>query len=759
VVFEGDTGFLGIEGNSTLTLAPGAVVRGRTGRIGQAVFVGGTSVLVNQGLIRAEVAGGALTIVPNSMTHSGVMETANGGVIAVNAAGWTQGGTLRMGPGTIQLGGNLALAAGGSRVGNGGVLALTGTLDLAGGTLALDTATGGLVFSSGVLRNGTVQQAGSGRLTFGSSGQNVLDGVTVVGDLDLTAASARVRVRNGLTLNGGLVRLNNNGAIGFEGSQTFTGEVVFEGDTGFLGIEGNSTLTLAPGAVVRGRTGRIGQAIFVGGTSVLVNQGLIRADVAGGTLTIMPNSMTHSGVMETANGGVIAANAGAWTQGGTLRVGPGTIQLGGTVTLGAGGSRVGDGGNLDLTGTLDLGGGTLALDTATGGLRLNGGTLRNGTVSQAGTGRLRVTSTSQNILDGVTVVGDLDLTEASSRVRARNGLTLNGGLVRLNNNSAIGFEGSQTFAGEVVFEGDTGFLGIEGNSTLTLAPGAVVRGRTGRIGQAVFVGGTSVLVNQGLIRAEVAGGTLTIVPNSMTHSGVMETANGGVIAANATAWTQGGTLRMGPGTIQLGGTVTLGAGGSRVGEGGNLDLTGALDLGGGTLALDTATGGLRLNGGTLRNGTVSQAGTGRLRVTSTSQNILDGVTVVGDLDLTEASSRVRARNGLTVNAGRVRLNNNGAIGFEGSQSFGGEVLFEGDSGFLSVDGNSTLTLGPTALVHGRTGRIGQAVFVGGTSVLVNQGIIRASVAGGTLTVNPTTFTNTGTLEQINGGRLVAPGFP
>ena len=248
-------------------------------------------------------------------------------------------------------------------------------------------------------------------------------------------------------------------------------------------------------------------------------------------------------------------------------------------------------------------------------------------------------------------------------------------------------------------------------------------------------------------------------PNTFTNSGNLESSNGGILAIGATTLTQDGTVRAGTGAVQLGGTITLGPASAFVSNGGTLELAGLLDLAGATLTLNGTTGSLLLNSGALRNGAISQTGGAQLRFSSSSQNFLESIAVQGDLDLTATSSRARIRNGLTMNGGRIRLNNNGGIGFEGNQTFAGEIVFEGDSGFLSIDGNTTLTLGLNALVHGKSGRIGQAIFLGGTSVLVNQGTIRADVAGGLLTVNPTTFTNTGTLDQTNGGRLVAPGFP
>ena len=80
-----------------------------------------------------------------------------------------------------------------------------------------------------------------------------------------------------------------------------------------------------------------------------------------------------------------------------------------------------------------------------------------------------------------------------------------------------------------------------------------------------------------------------------------------------------------------------------------------------------------------------------------------------------ASSRVRIRNGLTVTGGRVRLNNNGGIGFDGNQTFAiGTQAYrveyfctysEGDYCLRSVDMDLTLRpvitwIGPTHIPQG-----------------------------------------------------------
>jgi len=47
-------------------------------------------------------------------------------------------------------------------------------------------------------------------------------------------------------------------------------------------------------------------------------------------------------------------------------------------------------------------------------------------------------------------------------------------------------------------------------------------------------------------------------------------------------------------------------------------------------------------------------------------------------------------------------------------------------------------------------------MLNGAGTLINQGLISADVAGVTLTLRPTRFVNTGTVEQRNGGKVVLP---
>src|SRR4029077_872619 len=123
------------------------------------------------------------------------------------------------------------------------------------------------------------------------------------------------------TLNG-IASIDNSGALVFQGTQTLSGTAtVLLGANGSnrLGIDAvdansSATLTLGANVLVHGQNGSIGNVVFVGGTSKLVNNGKISADVNGGVISLQTNSSdadstTNKGTMEAINGGTLAIDS------------------------------------------------------------------------------------------------------------------------------------------------------------------------------------------------------------------------------------------------------------------------------------------------------------------------------------------------------------------------------------------------------------------------------------------------------------------
>src|SRR5207248_1191285 len=111
-----------------------------------------------------------------------------------------------------------------------------------------------------------------------------------------------------------------------------------------------------------------------------------------------------------------------------------------------------------------------------------------------------------------------------------------------------------------------------------------------------------------------------------------------------------------------------------------------------------------------------------------SNNFLDGVTYNGILDMATVTVRERFIDGLTLN-GTINIDSGSLLSAQGDETLGGNgtiVFGASASNYLTIEGTSTLTLGPNILIHGQNGNIGAAQFyLGGTTKLVNNGTISA----------------------------------
>lgn len=405
--------------------------------------------------------------------------------------------------------------------------------------LTLNTAT--LVGTTLTARNGA-------KLVCVGNPGSTLDSVTLNGDLDITSFIARVFIRNELKLTGSIL-LGGGGGITFNGDQTLaTGNVIFTGvGNGYFIV--NNTLTLGSAAVMRGSI-----ASVTGGGN-FINQGLISADVDRGALRIDTAQFTNAGTTESKNGGLLTIAAktwnntgaingsgsgdlnlsGAWSNTGAINANGVDVNLGGAFTLAQLGKFNRTGGTVNLAGLLNLTGNTLVLDATTGPWIINGGTIQGGTVTISGGAKLSTTGINGNTLDGVTLQGDLNVT---GRIFIRNGLSLTGNVL-LDVGGNLTFVGDQTFAtGGIVFTSSVGYVVLDATTSLTLGPAAVLRGQSG----AVQGGGK--FINQGLIAADVARGTITISPVQFENTGQLAaTASNSTLRITTKPFTNTGTIQ------------------------------------------------------------------------------------------------------------------------------------------------------------------------------------------------------------------------
>ena len=445
---------------------------------------------------------------------------------------------------------------------------------------------------------------------------------------------------------------------------------------------------------------------------------------------------------------------------------------GGTLILGAAST-------VDANGTLDLTGGVLQVSgglSVGGQFTLNGGTVRGGLLSLTGT--TTVTSNPFSRLNGVILDGALDLSASSAFVGVINNLTgvgVSETVITLSGNAAaLRFSGTQTFDNATVVFSPSGGGGnprqiqVAGaGSILTLGPNLVVEGGFGQL-RSIFSG--LEIINQGTISANLSGQAITINPSNFTNTATLEATGGGILSLGG-FWDNDGVIQLDAGSfLGLGGAFTTADIGTIVrppsGDRGTITLSGVLDNSGDILTIDAASGSWTVFGGDILRGTIVLRDGEQLDYTSNSGNLLDGVELDGALDLSASSAFVGVINNLTgvgVSETAITLSGNAAaLRFSGTQTFDNATVVFSPSGGggnprqIQVAGaGSILTLGPNLVVEGGFGQL-RSIFSG--LEIINQGTISANLSGQAITINPSNFTNTATLEATGGGILSLGGF-
>jgi len=389
----------------------------------------------------------------------------------------------------------------------------------------------GVVHLNGVaITGGTLSTNTGGRFTASSSSLNFLDNVTLNGAVDLAISNSALRVVNNLAFGSATVSINNGSSLAFNGNTATsgTGTITF-GATGNNQVAvdvSNSTFTIGAGTLINGQNGSIGAQKWVGTAGSLVaNNGIISADVNGGTVSLLQSAFSNNNILEARNGGTLNITSGV------------TNTVNGNVNA-----------------------------TNNGVVLLNSAAMTGGTINTSAGGRFTATNANANFLNDVSVTGGIDLatTQGSIRVNGASGMTLlSGATVNLNNSSALAFQGAQALAGNgsVVF-GATGInrVVVDGSgAVLTIGAGATIRGQSGNVGgQLHVVTANSNIFNNGKISADVNGGSIQILQATVTNNGVLEAKNGGtlVLSSNVTGLA-GSQISAGAGSVVLQSGVTL----------------------------------------------------------------------------------------------------------------------------------------------------------------------------------------------------------
>ena len=694
-----------ISGAFSLTKAGvgGLALSGNNTYSGGTILSAGT-LDINQGgdATHSAIGTGALTIAGGTTidnTSSGTVTLGTNNAINLNGSVAYTGATQSLNLGT----GNISLGASSTITVSGNTLTLGGNISDGGSALSLTKA--------------------------GAGGTLVLGGVnTFSGNLNVTGGTVNITSANGLqnavlnntagTVNFSTLEVNlgglsgsfniNNESIGVVTSSTtnVTYSGALTGST-FLALSGNGSETLS------GTNTNSGGISLNGGTLVLANNSALGAGVfgIGGTGT---NTLNTSGTFASSTNNAIQMDNGFTFVGntGSLNFGTGAVALGGsnvtlniaanTVTFGGaindGGIGVSNANSITKTGAGNLS--LTGINTFSGNLNLQLGTLTIGSNLSLQNATLNYTGATAVVAFGAGITNATFGGLAGTTNLAMPNLFTS---LKINTN----FYTSANYSG--VLSNTTAMaVNITGNGT------EIFSGANTYTGGTTLTSGTLAIANVG-----VAGTSSSIGTGAFTiNGGTLDAINATTLVTNNTL-TLGGSftfagsnnLNLGTGPVTLGTSPIITVNASTLTIGGIIggSTQGITKAGNGTLALtngsNTFTGATNINGGTLTVNTLALGGA-----------------VSGIGQSTNAAAN------LTFNGGTLQLISSVA----GTQTT--DRLFTISSAGATIDASTaTATL------------TGNVVNFSGTSITINNGVSNTSL---TLTGNSGNTTTPNTFSPI-----------
>ena len=840
---NGQIVFNGGGGTNTFLLLDNDVTLAGAGALTLNVAGGGGNTFVQQGV-------GGLTLT-NQSTIQGAGIIGNGGLALdnagkVNANSAGQGLLLNGSGGIINT--NLLEASG------TGILQISAsTVNNNGGTIQANAGASVQILGSSVIQGGTLTN--SGGAFFGTPTGNVafLDGSTGAGAVTLNGTYTS-DLNTDTYLRGTITNKGNIQVNGGSGTNSF-----LLADSNVT-LQGGGTVTLA--TATGGGVAVIEQAVggltltnvdnTIQGSGIIGNNGLTVVNQAGGTinangtptsvLTIQSAAVTNTGLMEATNSGILQINGVTVNNaGGRIEAnGAGaSVQLFGSAQI-QGGTLTNNGGAFFGT----PGGGVAVLDgsTASGPVTLNGtytsdlntntylaGTINNNNNIQMNGGsgtnaQLLMNSSNVTLQGGGTLtlntatgggnayiaqaVGGLTLTNVNNTIQGSgiigaNGLTLTnqaGGVINANSTGGSQIT-SLTLQGLSGVTTNAGLMEATNSGVLNIN-GVVVNNAGGTI---TAVGGSASVVLYG--NTTIQGGTLAnnggaFFGTPANYSASLDGSTGaGAVTLNGTYTSELNTNTYLAGTINNNNNIQMN-GGSGTNAQLLMNSANVTLQGGGTLTLNTATGGgnayiaqdvggltltnvnntiqgsglIGANGLTLINqagGVINANSTGGSQITSLTLQGLSGVTTNAGL-MEATNSGVLNINGVVVNnaGGTIKANGAGAaVQLYGSaQIQGGTLTNNGGAFFGTPAGNVAyldgMTQGPLTLNGTYTSDFNTNTILLGTinnnnSFKLNGGSGVNSIllagnnvtlqGGGTLTLNTATGGGNAYIAQAVGG--------
>jgi len=425
-------------------------------------------------------------------------------------------------PGT---GGTLAIYPGSSNNGievqsNAGAITISAPLTSTGVQAWTVDGTGvngsSLTLSGGVTYTAPVTKAGAGTLTLSGAGTGAGGLNIALGSVNIGTASAfgtgPLKFGSGITINntsGGVLVNTGNNTQEWNASYAFTGTNSYDLGTGAVSLKDNAAVTVtANGFTVGGAISDAGAGLTLTklGAGILTLNGVNTFGGAGKTLLIQDgrlNVNSDAALGDLANSVTISANGSTWATG--LGV-TGTFTTARTINLNAASNSLSVLGGSTLTVSNPFtfsaltnalaknGSGNLILSSAntgwTGGLTINSGVVRLNNALSAGTGPISISPTTNAIGTALQIAGGFELTNA---------ITLQGNAAQL--------QGGVNFGGQL--QSVSGVNTLSG--LLTLPYGAVISADVG-----------STLKIYGGLQNTVANNVLRLVANGTIVLGTTE---------------------------------------------------------------------------------------------------------------------------------------------------------------------------------------------------------------------------------------------
>ena len=684
--------------------------------------IGGSAISVSAGTAvfnSGEIKGCNATKMSGAIYVNGGTFTMNGGSIYKNAASADRGGAVMCNGGKVNIGGT-ALIGGSAANANTVTSSYGAGVHMAGGTF---TMTGGEISYH------TAMYAGANLSLFNAVG-NISGGKITNGTLTSASGAhggANICVYDGaqLTLEGSAIvsdGVNN-------GSSTFGGNIFarsLNDRSSNVTVKGSAQVL--NGQVANGKGGNIaaktqggskhetitieGNAVIDGGTAK--EGGNISFESTGSTFIIKDQAKVSNGESTTCGGNVNFAAAG------TIRIEGGTIENGTAATHS--GNLRGNGSTFTMSGGMIMGGQTNSTHggnmTLSGTFTMTGGEITDGT-SASHSGNVYHDGTTFT-MSGGTISGGTATTYAGNVYIAKAAITISGTAVITGGTAG-------TYGGNVVIPG--------GNATFTMNGGEISDG-------------TALTLHGGNM---TCGGTFTMTGGTIT-GGKAEASRAGNIYIAKSFTMSGGTISNGKakygGNIVIeSASIAMNISGTAVISGGEATTmeknpeTGAVISGyGGNI--DTA-GPITLKDSAVISGGKAAAYGGNIAFRGANELLIqDNATIIGGT----ANS----------NGGNITIAGAGTLKLSGDAVISGGVAETSHGGNIANNSTGSIIVTGGTIANGTAPSGANIYLMNGTADLSNGAVI-----GGTATDGSSIYLKTGALTMsdvtMNGGLVTADG--